>query len=85
MSFASFEMAFFCGATAAALSTSVQRHHLDGVNIDIAAGEDASEQLGQFVPLRDRERSRRAALIEAAAPCASGRRILDAEERTVRV
>jgi hypothetical protein len=51
--------------------------------LDVAAGEDAREQLGKVVPLRDCERARRSALVEPAAPSAPGRRVFDAEEDSV--
>ena len=56
---------------------------LDRIDLDVAAGEDAREQLGKVVPLRDCERARRSALVEPAAPSASGRRAFDAEEDSV--
>ena len=54
-------------------------------SLDAAAGEHARQQLRQVVPLRDRERARRAALVEPVAPGAPGRRVLDAEEDAVHV
>ena len=56
---------------------------LDRIDLDVAAGEDAREQLGKVVPLRDCERARRSALVEPAAPSAPGRRAFDAEEDSV--
>ena len=56
---------------------------LDRVDLDIAAGEHARQQFGQVVALRDRQRARRAALVEPVAPGAAGRRILDAEEEAI--
>jgi hypothetical protein len=56
---------------------------LDRIDFDIAAGEDAREQLGEVVPLRYRKRARRSALVEPAAPSAPGRRAFDAEEDCV--
>ena len=53
---------------------------VDRVDLDIAAGEDARQQLRQIMPLRDRERPRGAALVEPAAPGAPSRRAFDAEE-----
>ena len=53
---------------------------LDRVDLDIAAGEDARQQFGQIVALRDRERARRAARVEPVAPGAAGRRAFDAEK-----
>ena len=53
---------------------------LDRIDLDIAAGKDAREQLRQIMPLRDRERPRGAALVEPAAPGAPGRGVFDAEE-----
>ena len=53
---------------------------VDRVGLDIAAGNDAREQFGDLVALRDRQRARRAALVEPVAPSAAGRRIFDAEE-----
>jgi hypothetical protein len=61
------------------------KERLDRIDLDIAAGKNARQQLRKFVPLRDRQRQRRAALVEPATPCASGRRALDAEEEAVRV
>jgi hypothetical protein len=58
----------------------------EGINradLDVAAGEDAREQFGKVVPLRDRERACRSALVEPAAPRAPGRRAFDAEEDCV--
>ena len=56
---------------------------LDGVDLDIAAGNNARQQFGQFVALRDRQRARRGALVEPVAPSAAGRRIFDAEEQAI--
>ena len=56
---------------------------VDRVGLDIAAGEDARQQFGDLVALRDRQRARRAALVEPVAPGAAGRRILDAEEEAI--
>ena len=56
---------------------------VDRVGLDIAAGEDARQQFGQLVALRDRQRPRRTALVEPVAPGAAGRRILDAEEEAI--
>ena len=53
----------------------------DRVDLDIAPGEDAGEQFGKIVPLRDRQRPRGPARVEPVAPGAPGRRVLDAEER----
>ena len=55
----------------------------DRIGLDVAAGEDARQQLRQLVALRDRQRPRRAALVEPVAPGAAGRRILDAEEQAI--
>ena len=56
---------------------------VDRVGLDVAAGEDARQQFGDLMPLRDRQRPRRAALVEPVAPGAAGRRILDAEEEAI--
>ncbi len=55
----------------------------DRIDLDIAAGEDARQQFGKIVPLRDRERARRATLVEPVAPRAPGRRVFDAEKKAV--
>ena len=52
----------------------------DRVDLDIAAGEDARQQFGQIVPLRDRERARGATLVEPVAPRAPGRRAFNTEK-----
>ena len=56
---------------------------LDRIDLDIAAGENARQQFGQVVALRDRQRPRRAALVEPVAPSAAGRRVFDAEEKAI--
>ena len=56
---------------------------VDRVGLDIAAGEDARQQFGNLVALRDRQRARRAALVEPVAPGAAGRRSFDAEEEAI--
>ena len=57
----------------------------DLVDLDAAPGEDARQQLGHVVvALRDRERARRAALVEPVAPGAPADRALDAEEEAPR-
>ena len=56
---------------------------LDLIDLDTAAGEDARQQLRQLMALRDRQRARRAALVEPVAPGAAGRRVLDAEEEAI--
>ncbi len=56
---------------------------VDRIGLDIAAGENARQQLGQLVPLRDRQRPRSAAFVEPVAPGAPGRRVLDAEEEAI--
>ena len=56
---------------------------VDRVGLDVAAGEDARQQFWDLMALRDRQRPRRAALVEPVAPGASGRRILDAEEKAI--
>ncbi len=43
---------------------------VDRVGLDIAAGEDARQQFGDLMALRDRQRPRRAALVEPVAPSA---------------
>ncbi len=53
---------------------------VDCIDLDVTAGEDARQQFGQIVALRDGERTRGPALVEAVAPRAPGRRILDAKE-----
>src|ERR1700722_5736752 len=55
----------------------------DRVGLDMAAGEDARQQFGDLMTLCDRQRPRRAALVEPVAPGAPGRRILDAEEEAI--
>jgi hypothetical protein len=57
---------------------------LHRVDPDIAAGENAGEQLGQIVPLRDGERARRSAHVQPVAPCAPGGRAFDAEKEAIR-
>ena len=56
---------------------------VDRIDLDVAAGKNARQQFGKLVPLRDRERPRRAALVEPVAPRAPGRRIFDAEEEAI--
>jgi hypothetical protein len=46
---------------------------IDVVDIDIASSEDAGEQVGHAVPLRDGERPRIAAVVEPVAPHPPGR------------
>ena len=58
---------------------------LDRIDLDIAAGENARQELRQVMPLRNRERARGRALIEPVAPRAPRRRALDAEEKAVGV
>ncbi len=54
-------------------------------DLDAAPGEDARQQLRHVVvALRDRERARRAALVEPVAPGAAAGRALDAEEEAPR-
>ena len=56
---------------------------LDLVDLDAAAGEDARQQLGHVVPLRDRKRARRRPLVEPVAPGPAADRALDVEEQRV--
>jgi hypothetical protein len=53
---------------------------LNRIGFDIAAGEDARQQLRQIVALRDRKRTHGAALVEPVAPSPPGRRAFDAKE-----
>ena len=53
---------------------------LDLVDLDAAAGEDARQQFGNVMTLRDGERARRRPLVETVAPHAAGQRALDAEK-----
>ena len=50
------------------------------VDLDAPAGQHPRQQVRQAVALRDRQRPRRAALVEPVAPGAAGRGLLDAEE-----
>ncbi len=59
------------------------KERLDRIELDVAAGEDARQQLRNVVALRNRQRPRRAALIETIAPGAAGRRAFHAEEKAV--
>ncbi len=54
------------------------------LHLDPAARQDAGQQFRQFVPLHDGERPCRAALVEAVAPGAAGRGLLDPEEVAIR-
>jgi hypothetical protein len=57
----------------------------DLVDLDATPGEDARQQLGHVVvALRDRERTRRTALVEPVTPGAPAHRALDAEEEAPR-
>ena len=54
-------------------------------DLDAAAGQDARQQFRHVVvALRDRQRARRAALVEPVAPGAPARRLLDAEKQAPR-
>ena len=53
---------------------------VDRIGLDIAAGDDPSQELGQRVMLRDSQRPRSAAFVEPVAPGATRRRVFDAEE-----
>ena len=50
------------------------------VDLDAAAGQHPRQQVRQVVPLRDRQRPRRAALVQPVAPGAAGRGPLDAQK-----
>ena len=56
------------------------RNSCDRVDLDIAPGEHAREQLRHAVTLRHRERARVAALIEPVAPDAAAHRVPHVEE-----
>ena len=57
---------------------------LDLVHLDPAAGKDARQQFGRAVTLRDGERPRGGALVQAVAPGAAADGLLDAEEQARR-
>ena len=50
---------------------------LDAVEVDAAAGNDARQQIRQFVPLHDGGGERATAVVEPVAPGAFGRRAFD--------
>ncbi len=52
----------------------------DAVRLDVAPGEHARQQLGHAMPLRDRERPRCAALVEAVTPGPAAHRMPHVEE-----
>ena len=55
------------------------------IHVDAAAGENARQQFRHIiVTLRDRERARRAALVQPVAPGAAAGRPLDAEKEAPR-
>ena len=55
---------------------------LDLVDFHAAAGQDARQQLGHVVPLRDRQRARGRPLVEPVAPWLAADRTLDVEKQT---
>src|SRR5262249_36631372 len=58
---------------------------IDLVDIDIAAGEDARQQFGEAISLRNRQRARRSALIEALSPRPAGQRPFDTKKVAVEI
>ena len=54
---------------------------LDRVHLNVAAGENAREQLRNVVTLRNGERAGRPARVEPVAPRPAGRRLFDAEKK----
>ncbi len=52
------------------------------VRLDAAPGQHPRQQLGHAVALRDRQRARLSPLVQAVAPCSTGRGLLHAEKRS---